>query len=61
MTHTTPLTTTRSAAPPEEAPVRPDGARFEAPLHTVPYPLSDCRAACLETRDLIEDEDSFRF
>lgn len=60
VTRTTPLTTTRPA-PREEAKTQPNGARFEAPIHTVPYPIRDCRTACVETRDLVADEDDFLF
>lgn len=61
VTRSTPLTTTTRATPTAVPRDPPAGASFEAPLYTVPYVLSDCRAACVDTRDLLSDDDLVHF
>ena len=53
MNRTTPLATPDISIDVPET----EGARFEAPLHTLPYPLRDARGACVDTRDLLQDEE----
>lgn len=36
--------------------LRADGATFEAPIHTVPYPIVSMRAASLDARDVDMDD-----
>lgn len=61
VTHTTPLTTAPRTPLVSARPRPADGADFEAPLYTAPYPVRDCKGATLDTRDILNDEGLYSF